>query len=214
MASSDLDDLNLVGKYHNNAPAGWRVHLMLGISRMFETAEMRQCIAREHVNKTPERFVAALDEYFSGIDKDPKDILTVFPNDDTEEQPQMIHVGGYQFYSMCAHHMAPFFGKMHFAYIPDKNIVGLSKIPRMMEIFARRPQVQEQLTKNIVDAFQELVKPRGCALLVRATHFCMEARGIKAHDSETTTTALRGCFYNEKVKNEFLMSANRLSWRI
>ena len=190
----------------------WRKSLYSGIFSMFETEEMAACIDVAHIENTPERYLKALDEYFSGILEDPRALLkkALFP---APQHTQMIHVGGQQFYSMCAHHLAPFFGRMHFAYIPNDKIIGLSKIPRLMEIYARRPQVQEKLTDDIVDAFYDIVEPAGCALLVRATHFCMESRGVKAHGTETTTTALRGCFTMQTTKDEFLSSANRLEWR-
>lgn len=188
----------------------WRNHLILGIRGMFQTDAMLKCISEEHTKKTPVRFLAALDEYFAGINEDPHELLqkALFPS--PNDKPQMIHISGQSFYSTCAHHLAPILGVMHFAYIPDGHIIGLSKIPRLIEIYARRPQVQEQLTDNIVDAFYDIVKPKGCALLVKARHFCMEARGVRAHGTLTTTTALRGIFFDEKVRAEFLMSANHL----
>lgn len=200
--------------FYDSHPKLWRANLKNAIGDMLDTKEMSQAISFEHTKNTPERFLKALDEYFSGIGVDTKSLITTFPIEELNgSPPQMIHVGGHQFYSMCAHHLAPFFGKMHFAYIPNKRIVGLSKIPRLMNAFSRRPQVQEKLTNDIVNEFQELVEPAGCALLIRASHFCMEARGVMAHGTETTTTALRGIFTDEKVKNEFLLAANRLEWR-
>lgn len=195
---------------------GWRQHLVDAIAEMLETDEIKACISEDHTYTTPERYLLALDEYFKGILEDPRISLrkAMFK---ARKPHGMIHIGGQQFYSTCAHHLAPFFGVMHFAYIPsdsNDNLIGLSKIPRLMEGYARRPQVQEQLTANIVDAFQEIVQPAGCALLVRASHFCMEARGVKAHGTETTTTQLRGIFTEQKVKEEFLMAANRLEWRV
>ena len=193
--------------------SGWRQRYVDAIAAMLASDEMKACISEDHVYTTPERSLIAFDEYFRGIYLHPEELLekALFPS---KGYSQMIHVGGQQFYSTCAHHLAPFFGRMHFAYIPDNHIIGLSKIPRLMEIYARRPQVQEQLTEDIVNAFYDIVKPVGCALLIRATHFCMEARGIRAHGCETTTTALRGVFTSSKVKDEFLMAANRLEWRV
>lgn len=203
-------------KYKDTSINNWRQRLESAIYEMLHTEEIISCIDKEHIQETPLRFIKALDEYFSGILEDPKELLhkAMFK---ARKPHGMIHVGGQQFYSTCAHHLAPFFGVMHFAYIPsdsNDNLIGLSKIPRLMEGYARRPQVQEQLTANIVDAFQEVVRPAGCALLVRASHFCMEARGVKAHGTETTTTQLRGVFIEQKVKEEFLMAANRLEWRV
>lgn len=187
----------------------WRKSVRFGLHCMFETEEMVACIDEDHIKNTPDRFLKALDEYFGGILEDPRALLlkALFP---APKHSQMIHVGGQQFYSTCAHHLAPITGSMHFAYIPKDKIIGLSKIPRLMEIYARRPQVQEQLTDNIVDAFYDIVQPAGCALLVRARHFCMESRGVKAHSTLTTTTALRGNFSDPSIKAEFLALANRL----
>lgn len=189
----------------------WRNKLVEAINDMLHSEEMSKIISEDHINKTPQRFLSAFDEYFWGVGKNPEDIMTLFPLGNVNgDIPQMIHVSGHSYYSMCAHHLAPFFGKMHFAYIPKDSIVGLSKIPRMMNIFARRPQVQEKLTNEIVDAFQKIVNPLGCGLLVTGTHFCMEARGVMAHGCKTTTTALRGIFTDAKVKEEFLMAAYRM----
>lgn len=196
-------------EYEHQSFTHWRSHVAYGIEKMFKSSEMRAIVSEDHIVKTPDRFIKALDEYFWGIDKDPKECLTVF--DHQTENPQMIHVSGHSFYSMCAHHLAPFFGVMSFAYIPGKHIVGLSKIPRIMNIFSRRPQVQEKLTEEIVECFAELVQPLGCGLLVRARHMCMESRGVMAHGTVTTTTALRGNFYISNVKEEFLSEASRIN---
>jgi GTP cyclohydrolase IA len=190
----------------------WEEDLLNGVYKLLHTPEFKACISEAHTKGTPKRFVESLKEYFQGVYQDPRTMMTVFPLD-LGKTPQMIHVEGHKFYSMCAHHWAPFFGRMHFAYLPAKNIVGLSKIPRLINVYARRPQVQEKLTDDIVDMFQEIVQPAGCGLLVRATHFCMESRGVQAHGTRTTTTALRGIFTDDKVKNEFLMAANRLEWQ-
>jgi GTP cyclohydrolase I len=169
----------------------------------------------DHIALTPERFVDALQEYFAGVSIDPKKMLTkALFNPPNSKQSQMVHVCDSKFYSTCAHHLAPIVGKWHFAYIPNEKLVGISKIPRLVEIYSRRPQVQENLTEEIVEAFQEIVQPAGCGLMMKASHFCMEARGAKAHGSITVTTALRGCFLDAKVKEEFLLTASALRWSL
>ncbi len=123
----------------------------------------------------------------------------------------MITVGDIGFTSLCAHHMLPFIGKCYFAYIPNKYIVGLSKIPRMIDILAHRLQVQETLSEEIVDCFQKTVKPRGCAIVIEASHMCMSIRGVKKEGAYMRTTALRGIFSkDESAKAEFLSGIGRV----
>jgi GTP cyclohydrolase I len=192
----------------------WQAKMMDAVTAMFEDPVIRTSIGEDHIINTPERFVDALQEYFSGVGVDPKKMLTKALFDPLNGNSQMIHVCDSKFYSMCAHHLAPIVGRWHFGYIPDKKIIGISKIPRLVEIFSRRPQVQENLTEQIVNAFQEVVQPQGCGLMMKASHFCMEARGAKAHGSVTITTALRGCFLESKTKDEFLLTASALKWSL
>ncbi len=191
----------------------WETLVEVGLSKMLDAAVLHEVISDAHVKDTPIRYTKAMDEIFDGINKNPEDALnTLFPVDNCEE---MVHVKEITFFSTCAHHLIPFFGKMSFAYIPDKHIVGLSKIPRLVDVYARRPQVQEKLTTDIVDAFQRIVQPKGCALMIRGYHMCMMARGIKQPTSYTETTALRGVFKdNPSTKAEWLMSANAENWRV
>lgn len=190
----------------------WDAIVQEGLSELLSGIVALKGVDAEHVGKTPERYVKALKEFFSGVDAKPEVALnTLFKANNYQE---MIHVKEITFFSMCAHHLVPFMGKMSFAYIPDNHIVGLSKIPRLVEVYARRPQVQEALTTDIVDAFQRIVEPKGCALMVRAYHMCCMSRGIKQPTSYTETTALRGCFTTYEVKSEWLMSANASNWRI
>lgn len=189
----------------------WMQLVAHGLTKMFELPKMQQAIDKEHTKDTPERFLKAFSELFDGVNKNPEDALnTLF----TATGKEMIHVKEITFFSNCAHHLVPFFGKMSFAYIPNKSIVGLSKIPRLVEVYARRPQVQEKLTTDIVDAFQNIVAPEGCALMIRAYHMCCMSRGIKQPTSYTETTALRGVFTDPSVKAEWLMSANAQNWKV
>lgn len=122
------------------------------------------------------------------------------------QESEMIHVNGIHFVSFCAHHLVPFVCTGHFAYIPSANVVGLSKIVRLIEVVARRPQVQETLTQQVVDIFQEEVQPRGCAFVVDAKHLCMIARGVRNASSWTRTAALRGTFFKTAARQEFFAS--------
>jgi len=163
----------------------------------------------DHTKETPERFIKAIMEYVSGYDEDPKEVLVKAFEEDKYDQ--MLWVNDVAFISHCKHHLAPFAGKMHFGYIPNGKIVGLSKIPRAFDILARRLQIQEQLSDQMVDLFNEIVQPQGCGIVMEAVHFCMCARGIKKSGSYTRTVSLRGTFKSsEKTKQEFLDGAKRL----
>jgi GTP cyclohydrolase I len=161
----------------------------------------------EHTKQTPRRVTAAYAELLSGVDKDPAEVLrTSF---EESSYNQMITVESIDFMSVCVHHLLPFYGTCTFAYLPDKRIVGLSKIPRMVDILAHRPQVQERLTQQIVDVFQEVVQPLGCGALIKAWHGCVALRGVKKANARMRTTALRGYFLNKpEVKAEFLAGVN------
>ena len=130
----------------------------------------------------------------------------------TEDHSQMIVVKNIELYSMCEHHMLPFFGKAHVAYIPNGKIVGLSKIPRIVDAFARRMQVQERLTDQIKDCIQEALEPLGVAVVIEAQHMCMQMRGIEKQNSFTTTSSFTGAFEKNKTRKEFIsLISNKLS---
>ncbi len=160
---------------------------------------------RGHVKDTPERVAEAYRQIVIGLLDDPKEILG--KRFDSDVHDQMIHRRSIRVVSTCAHHILPFLGKAHFAYIPSTHIVGISKIPRLVRCFSRRLQVQERLTDQIVDAFQEIVQPLGCGLYIKAYHFCEIVRGAQEHAATTETTALRGTFKsNPQTRAEFLNS--------
>ena len=161
---------------------------------------------RDGLIKTPLRVAKAFEEICSGYFKDPKEVLNDALFDSSNNE--MVVVRNIEFYSMCEHHILPFFGRVHVAYIPDKKVVGLSKIPRMVEVFARRLQIQEQLTEQIADAIMEVVKPRGVGVVIHARHMCMEMRGVKTKHSYTSSSALRGIFLDEKTREEFFNIIN------
>jgi GTP cyclohydrolase I len=157
---------------------------------------------REGLLKTPERVAKALQYLTHGYDLDPAEILrsAMF----TEEYQQMVIVRDIEIYSMCEHHMLPFFGKAHIAYIPKGRIVGLSKLPRVVDAFARRLQVQERLTVQIRDCIDETLQPAGVAVVIEAQHLCMIMRGIQKQHSTTLTSAFTGEFNQAVTRAEFL----------
>lgn len=164
---------------------------------------------REGLRQTPFRVAKAwLTELFSGYTEDPGDYMTTFEN---EGYDQMILVKDVPVYSCCEHHALPFFGKAHVGYIPNDRIVGLSKIPRLVNTFSRRLQVQERLTAQIADAMVEHLDPKGVMVIIEAEHTCMSIRGVQAIGTTTTTSAVRGVFLsNEKEsKEEFLRLVRR-----
>ena len=165
---------------------------------------------REGLLKTPERVAKALSFLTRGYNADPEKILrsAMFK----EEYRQMVLVKDIDIYSMCEHHMLPFFGKAHVAYIPDGQITGLSKIARIVETYAARLQVQERLTTQIRNCIQDNLKPLGVAVVIEAQHMCMQIRGVQKQNSVTTTSAFTGCFLsNLNTREEFMhLIANRL----
>jgi GTP cyclohydrolase I len=158
--------------------------------------------SREGLLKTPERVAKALQFLTQGYDMDPAAILksAMFK----EDYSQMVVVKDIEVFSMCEHHMLPFFGKAHIAYIPSGHIVGLSKLPRVVDAFARRLQVQERLTNEIRDCIQNTLNPAGVAVVIECKHLCMAMRGVQKQNSVTTTSAFTGAFENEKTRAEFL----------
>jgi GTP cyclohydrolase IA len=157
---------------------------------------------REGLQKTPERVAKALQFLTHGYDLDPAGILrsAMF----SEEYQQMVIVKDIEVYSLCEHHMLPFFGKAHIAYIPNGRIVGLSKIPRVVDAYARRLQVQERLTVDIRNCIQDTLQPSGVAVVIEAQHMCMIMRGIQKQHSVATTSAFTGEFEQERTRAEFL----------
>ena len=159
--------------------------------------------SREGLIKTPERVAKAMQFLTQGYEMNATEILqsAMF----SEDYSQMVLVKEIEFYSLCEHHLLPFFGKAHIAYIPDGNIVGLSKLPRVVDAFSRRLQVQERLTNEIRDCIQDTLKPKGVAVVMAARHLCMQMRGVEKQSSLTTTSAFSGAFLeSEKTRLEFM----------
>ncbi len=157
---------------------------------------------REGLVKTPLRVAKALQFLTQGYRQSPEDILrgAMFK----EDYKQMVIVKDIEFYSMCEHHMIPFFGKVHIAYIPNGYITGLSKLPRVVDVFARRLQVQERLTSEIMQCLQDTLNPLGVIVVIEAEHMCMQMRGVEKQHSTTTTYDFSGVFEDEKRREEFL----------
>ena len=159
-------------------------------------------VNREGLIKTPERVAKAMQYLTQGYCQDPREILmsALFK----ENYRQMVIVKDIHFYSMCEHHMIPFFGKAHVAYIPDGTITGLSKIARVVDVFARRLQVQERMTTQIKEAIQDTLKPMGVMVVIEAQHMCMQMRGVEKQNSVTTTSDFTGIFKEAKTREEFI----------
>ncbi len=158
--------------------------------------------SREGLVKTPSRVVKSWKFLTEGYSQDPKEILNqaLFSTSNDE----MVLVRDIEFYSTCEHHLLPIIGRVHVAYIPDGKVVGLSKIPRIVNVYARRLQIQEQMTEQIADAISQTIKPKGVAVVVHARHMCMEMRGVQKINSTTVSSALRGLFKSdERTRNEF-----------
>lgn len=185
MAESNGDNVGKISAYY---------------SKIIE--DLGEDVHREGLVKTPERAAKAMQFLTNGYHLDAKEILSsaIFKEDYSE----MVIVKDIEVYSLCEHHLLPFYGKAHIGYIPDGYIVGLSKLPRVVDVFARRLQVQERLTHEILNIIDETLKPQGVAVVIEAAHMCMMMRGVEKQNSITTTSAFKGQFRKVETRNEFL----------
>ncbi|CAK9441567.1 uncharacterized protein LODBEIA_P54350 [Lodderomyces beijingensis] len=170
--------------------------------------ELGEDTTREGLVETPERYARAMLYFTKGYEENIRDVIkrAVFE----EDHDEMVIVRDIEIYSLCEHHLVPFFGKAHIAYIPNKRVLGLSKLARLAEMYSRRFQVQERLTKQIAMALSEILKPRGVAVVIEATHMCMVSRGVQKTGSSTTTSCMLGCFRDQqKTREEFLTLLGR-----
>lgn len=158
---------------------------------------------REGLLDTPKRVRKAWSEWFSGYKQSPAEVMRTF-EDGAENCNEMVVLEAIPVQSHCEHHLAPFIGTAVVGYIPDGRIIGLSKIPRLVDVFAKRLQVQERLTNQVADAMMKHLRPKGAGVIIRAEHFCMATRGVHKPGVWTTTSALRGCFMEPEVRAEFL----------
>ena len=191
-----IDDTEMVGQY------GALVQEQLSL--------IGEDPSREGLLRTPERVAKAMQFLTRGYHQRVEDVVGegIF----AEEHRNMVMVRDIELYSLCEHHLLPFFGRAHVAYIPDGRIVGLSKLPRIVDVFARRLQVQERLTEQIADAIDEVLAPLGVGVVIEAYHLCMMMRGVEKQNSRTVTSALRGVFRDDpKTRDEFLRLAHRSS---
>ncbi len=173
--------------------------------------ELHLDLADANYKGTPERVAKMYLEMFHGLFEGAEPKVTTFPND--EGYHHMVIEREIPFYSMCAHHFVPFYGHAHIAYIPEDTIVGLSKLPRILEFYAKRPQLQERLTEQVAEYLWSSLQPQGVMVVIEARHLCVEMRGVKKPGALTTTSALRGCFADRKVREEFLALIRRqITW--
>ena len=157
--------------------------------------------------ETPDRVAKMYLELFRGLDEGSEPKVTLFPND--EHYTAMVIEKDIPFYSMCSHHLIPFYGHAHMAYIPNEKIIGLSKMPRIVDFYAHRPQLQERLTEQVAGFLNEKLSPQGVMVVIEARHLCVEMRGIKKPGAVTVTSAIRGIFFGRPVREEFLDLLNR-----
>lgn len=164
--------------------------------------ELGEDVSREGLLKTPERASKAMHFLTHGYDLNPDEILesAVF----NEDHNEIVIIKDIELYSLCEHHLLPFFGKAHVAYIPNGKIVGLSKVPRVVDVYARRLQVQERLTTQIMKCIDRVLQPQGVAVVIEAQHLCMMMRGVQKQNSSTTTSAFSGVFEEHATRNEFM----------
>jgi len=190
-----------------------KVHRAVGLSEGlsdFSTEEMYREIlsrlgedpSRDGLVSTPSRVEKSMAFLTKGYNEDPMKILRGAMFD--VDYDEMVIVKDIEMFSLCEHHMLPFFGKVHVAYIPKGKVIGLSKIPRIVDVFARRLQVQERLTRQIADTIQEAIKPQGVGVVIEAQHLCMMMRGVEKQRSSTVTSAMVGCFRQKETRAEFL----------
>ncbi|MEW6336720.1 MAG: GTP cyclohydrolase I FolE [Acidobacteriota bacterium] len=168
---------------------------------------LRLDLSDPNLAETPRRVAEMYLEMFHGLREGAEPEVTCFPNE--ENYSSMVMERDIPFYSMCAHHLVPFYGHAHIAYIPLKRIVGLSKLPRILEFYAKRPQLQERLTEQVADYIWSTMEPLGAMVVIEARHLCVEMRGVKKPGALTVTSAIRGCFDDRTVRSEFLAFLGR-----
>ncbi|TFG37117.1 MAG: GTP cyclohydrolase I FolE [Candidatus Aminicenantes bacterium] len=197
----------------NSIPSGDDERIVGAVAKHMAAimSELNLDLDDPNYKRTPERVAKMYLEMFHGLREGAEPAVTTFPND--EGYHHMVIEREIPFYSMCAHHFVPFYGHAHIAYIPESEVVGLSKLPRILEFYAKRPQMQERLTEQVAEFLWSRLKPQGVMVVIEARHLCVEMRGVKKAGALTTTSALRGCFADRLVREEFLALLRRqTSW--
>ena len=161
---------------------------------------------REGLRRTPDRILRSWSHLFSGYEKDPEEVFTTFAEDDVVPYDQIILLRDIEFYSTCEHHFQPFHGRAHIAYIPNLKVIGISKLARLLEIYARRLQIQERIGNQIVMSLMKHLEPKGAACIIEASHMCMTSRGVEKQNSVMVTSALQGVFLNSSNTRAELMN--------
>ncbi len=199
-----LEPVEPVSTYEDGRPAvgdGERVARVAELVRRM-LVELGLDLNDPNLDTTHERVAKMYLEMFRGLDQGTKPKVTTFPND--ENYRAMVMEKDIPFYSMCSHHLVPFYGHAHIAYVPGDKILGLSKFARILEFYAKRPQLQERLTEQVVSFLVEELRPRGAMVVIEARHLCVEMRGVKKSGARTVTSALRGIFHERPIREEFL----------
>jgi GTP cyclohydrolase I len=201
--------LPLMDKDSNSIPEGEEREIVARIADHMSAImrELNLDLSDPNFEETPDRVAKMYMEMFHGLREGSEPRVTSFPNEG--HYHHMVIEKEIPFYSMCAHHFVPFYGHAHIAYIPESKIVGLSKLPRILEFYAKRPQLQERLTEQVAEFLWSKLDPQGVMVVIEARHLCVEMRGVKKPGALTTTSALRGCFSDRKVREEFLALLSR-----
>ena len=207
--SNETGGSRLVDKDANSIPMGDEDEIVrrMAVHVAAMMAELKLDLNDPNFTETPERVAKMYMEMFHGLREGSQPKVTTFPNEG--DYHHMVIEKEIPFYSMCAHHFVPFYGHAHIAYIPESRIVGLSKLPRILEFYAKRPQLQERLTEQVAEFLWSTLRPQGVMIVIEARHLCVEMRGVKKPGAMTTTSALRGCFADRKVREEFLALLSR-----
>ena len=193
----------------NTIPRGEEAHIIDAVAGHMAAImrELKLDLDDANYEETPRRVAKMYLEMFHGLREGAEPTVTTFPNE--EGYHHMVIEREIPFYSMCAHHFVPFYGHAHIAYIPEAEVVGLSKLPRILEFYAKRPQLQERLTEQVAEFLWTKLEPQGVMVVIEARHLCVEMRGVKKAGALTTTSALRGCFADRLVREEFLALLRR-----
>jgi GTP cyclohydrolase I len=193
----------------NSIPTGEEERIIAAMAKHMEAMmrELNLDLTDANYVDTPRRVAKMYLEMFHGLREGAEPKITTFPNE--EGYHHMVIEKEIPFYSMCAHHFVPFYGHAHIAYIPESEVVGLSKLPRILEFYAKRPQLQERLTEQVAEFLWTRLEPQGVMVVIEARHLCVEMRGVKKAGALTTTSALRGCFADRLVREEFLALLRR-----